>query len=512
MDPDRLFKTRLHFSLLTPILETLIQSDPQGTCLKPKSIFQRNWRSLFIVLTFLADAIVIIMTSALSAVIVDLIPEVPTVSLEFYFFFTWYSLLIILSTGLVMGLYRSAFHTNRSQQNRLAGRVYFYSFLIILASFTVFKVQDYQRGFLLPFFALLPFIYSFGRWILYEFHAEMQRLGYGIHNALIVGYENGGMEVFWRFKGFPELGYNVRGLVLKRPKKRGGRSQIRQYGIGQLEEVVRKEGIDRAFIPSPKFITNGYSDLIDICRRERIELKVLSPEADHLLDLAKVNDIAGITLYAPERIHVDAIRKRAKRLFDIVAAILCLIMLSPVFILTILSILLESGRPVFFKQKRSLTKGGRTFPFYKFRSMVKNADELKASLFHDNETDGALFKIKNDPRMTRVGRFIRKYSIDELPQLFNVLKGDMSLVGPRPLPVKDFEKVEVEEEFWEAIRDREKVKPGMTGLWQISGRSNIGFKEMVLLDLYYVENQSLLFDLEILFATIPVVVFGKGAY
>ncbi|MEX2117164.1 MAG: sugar transferase, partial [Bacteroidota bacterium] len=155
---------------------------------------------------------------------------------------------------------------------------------------------------------------------------------------------------------------------------------------------------------------------------------------------------------------------------------------------------------------------GKGFYFYKFRSMVKNADEMKQSLFELNESDGALFKMKNDPRATRVGKFIRKYSIDELPQLFNVLKGDMSLVGPRPLPVKDYEKVEVEEEFWEAIRDREKVKPGMTGLWQISGRSNVGFKEMVLLDLYYVENQSLLFDLEILFATIPVVLFGKGAY
>jgi exopolysaccharide biosynthesis polyprenyl glycosylphosphotransferase len=483
--------------------------------LGPKSFLRRNWRSFFILLSFTADAVVIITTSALSAVIVDLIPNVPTVSLKFYFFFTWYSMLIILGTGLIMGLYRSAFHTNKAQQKRLAGKVYLYSFLIILASFTVFKVQDYQRGFLLPFFALLPFVYSFGRWILYEFNSEMQRLGYGIHNALIVGYENGGMEVFWRFKGFPELGYNVRGLVLKNPQKNqksGSMPKIRQYAVKELEEVVKRERIDRAFVPSEKFITNGYSELIEICRRERIKLKVLSPEADQLLDMAKVNDIAGITLYAPERIHIDAIRKKIKRLFDIVATLCLLLLLSPVFIVTILSILVESGRPVFFKQKRSSTKGGRAFYFYKFRSMVKNADELKDSLFRNNESDGALFKMKNDPRMTRVGRFIRKYSIDELPQLFNVLKGDMSLVGPRPLPVKDYDKVKVEEEFWEAIRDREKVKPGMTGLWQISGRSNVGFKEMVLLDLYYVENQSLLFDLEILFATIPVVVFGKGAY
>jgi lipopolysaccharide/colanic/teichoic acid biosynthesis glycosyltransferase len=114
--------------------------------------------------------------------------------------------------------------------------------------------------------------------------------------------------------------------------------------------------------------------------------------------------------------------------------------------------------------------------------------------------------------MTRIGRFIRKFSIDELPQLFNVLKGDMSLVGPRPLPIEDFHKVSVGDDVWDAISDRAKVKPGITGLWQISGRSDLSFNEMVLLDLYYVEHQSLLFDIEILFETLPAVLFSRGAY
>jgi lipopolysaccharide/colanic/teichoic acid biosynthesis glycosyltransferase len=174
--------------------------------------------------------------------------------------------------------------------------------------------------------------------------------------------------------------------------------------------------------------------------------------------------------------------------------------------------MIESGFPIFFKHRRASVRGGKEFNFIKFRSMIKNADQMKESLFRENETDGILFKMKNDPRMTRVGQFIRKYSIDELPQLINVIKGEMSLVGPRPLPIADFDKADERLEYWDFVKVRDRVKPGITGLWQISGRSNLGFKEMVWLDLYYVENQSLLFDLEILFETIPVVLFGKGAY
>jgi lipopolysaccharide/colanic/teichoic acid biosynthesis glycosyltransferase len=199
-------------------------------------------------------------------------------------------------------------------------------------------------------------------------------------------------------------------------------------------------------------------------------------------------------------------------LFDIIGSFCLIVLLSPVFLLAIIGILLESGRPVFFLQQRAAIKGGKEFYFVKFRSMISNADELKEEMDAHNEADGALFKIKNDPRVTRVGRIIRKFSIDELPQLFNVLKGDMSLVGPRPLPLSDFCKANQPDEFWDTIKDRASVKPGMTGLWQVSGRSDVKFKDMILLDLYYVENHSIMFDLEILFETIPAVLFGRGAY
>lgn len=482
------------------------------------AFLRRNWRSFFIGLAISIDTLAVIASASVVALLLKVVPFLPPVSPKFFVFFIIYSVPIVIIMGMLLGLYRSAFHSHERTENRIAAKAYLYSFLIILASFTAFKVTEYQRGFLFPFFLILPAFWMVGRALLRNFNIAMQERGFGIHKALIVGYENGGAKVFERFKGFPELGYEIRGLVSKHRIERRRRSAqmtgefIPHYSMNDIEAVIRDEKIDRVFIPSPRFITNGYSELIRISKKRRIKVKVLSPEADSLLRMARIHDIAGITLYAPARPRVEFLRKFFKRSFDIVGSLALLFALSPVFVVTAVAICWESGFPIFFRQRRASIKGGKSFYFYKFRSMVRNADELKDSLLDKNEADGALFKLKNDPRMTKVGRFIRKYSIDELPQLFNVLKGDMSLVGPRPLPVGDFERVKEDAEFWEAIRDREKVKPGMTGLWQISGRSEIGFREMVLLDLYYIEHQSLLFDLEILFATIPVVLFGKGAY
>jgi lipopolysaccharide/colanic/teichoic acid biosynthesis glycosyltransferase len=144
--------------------------------------------------------------------------------------------------------------------------------------------------------------------------------------------------------------------------------------------------------------------------------------------------------------------------------------------------------------------------------MIKGAESQQSDLYEFNEVSGGLFFMKTDPRITKVGRILRKYSLDELPQLFNVLLGDMSLVGPRPLSIADLSNISTENKLNGYYKLRANAKPGITGLWQISGRREINFREMVLLDFYYIENQSLLFDLEILFATMPVVLFGKGAY
>ncbi|MCL6520217.1 MAG: sugar transferase [Armatimonadetes bacterium] len=194
-----------------------------------------------------------------------------------------------------------------------------------------------------------------------------------------------------------------------------------------------------------------------------------------------------------------------KRCLDVVISLMMLIILAPLMLLVALAIKLESEGPIIYKQTR-VGKNGREFTFYKFRSMFRDADKRLAELRHLNEADGPIFKIKNDPRITKVGRIIRKTSIDELPQLFNVLKGDMSLVGPRPpLPVEVAQ-------YTARDRQRLNVIPGITCLWQISGRSNIGFDRWVELDLEYIRNQSLWLDLKILLLTIPAVIKGTGAH
>jgi exopolysaccharide biosynthesis polyprenyl glycosylphosphotransferase len=194
-----------------------------------------------------------------------------------------------------------------------------------------------------------------------------------------------------------------------------------------------------------------------------------------------------------------------KRLLDIFVSSLVLIALSPLFLVVALLIKLDSIGPVFFVQERvGLSK--RRFRMYKFRTMVVNAEQKQSELERVNEAVGPVFKIKNDPRVTRVGRFLRKRSIDELPQLLNVLKGDMSLVGPRPLDLRDYYGLD---EDW--LRRRFSVPPGITGLWQVNGRSSVPFQEWMELDLRYIDHWSFWLDVKVIAKTIPAVLKGVGA-
>ncbi len=197
---------------------------------------------------------------------------------------------------------------------------------------------------------------------------------------------------------------------------------------------------------------------------------------------------------------------RTKRSLDLVAIVLSLPLTIPIFLICIFSIKVNSRGPAFFTQKR-VGKNGELFDFYKFRSMVINAEKLKDELIEKNESkDGVIFKMKDDPRITKVGKFLRRTSLDELPQLINILKGDMTLVGPRPPVPREVNEYNLNE------RKRLDVVPGLTCIWQVSGRSEVPFKQQVVMDKDYIRTRSFRKDLMLLFKTIPAVLFGKGAY
>ncbi|VTU62468.1 Undecaprenyl-phosphate galactose phosphotransferase (plasmid) [Lactobacillus buchneri CD034] [Leuconostoc pseudomesenteroides] len=210
-------------------------------------------------------------------------------------------------------------------------------------------------------------------------------------------------------------------------------------------------------------------------------------------------------------VNRDQIEKRIfyhcfKRFFDELLSIIAIILLIPIFI--IISILIKAddpGGPIFYSQIR-IGRNGQPFKMYKFRSMVINADKMLNNLLDQNDVEGAMFKMKSDPRVTRVGRIIRKYSIDELPQLVNVIKGDMALVGPRPALKREIQK------YTEYDKQRLLVTPGCTGLWQVSERNNVGFHRMVKLDIEYIRRSGIMFDLCILLRTVAIMIFPNDAY
>ncbi|MFT7586537.1 MAG: exopolysaccharide biosynthesis polyprenyl glycosylphosphotransferase [Cellvibrionaceae bacterium] len=234
-------------------------------------------------------------------------------------------------------------------------------------------------------------------------------------------------------------------------------------------------------------------------------------KAARMLEIYAKNDFSSHRMASQLRLNLliyvirGKVMQNLKRSFDFTVALIALIAFSPIIVATALLIKLTSPGPIFFYQER-VGMWGKSFDCFKLRSMYIDAEERKKELMEQNEADGPVFKMKNDPRITRVGRFIRKTSIDEIPQLFNVLRGDMSLVGPRPAVPQ-----EVDEYDFVSL-GRLNAIPGITGLQQVSGRSNLDFKRWVELDLQYIEEQSLLTDVKILLRTIPAVVFARGAY
>ena len=485
--------------------------------LRKNAFIRRNWRSIFASITYVTDSLAVFSCGITAWYLLSQFYSGPVLSRNAALLVVASFWAILSFFVLIIGLYRQSYPANSRSQFLLATKSYVYAITSILVSFYFLHLVNIPRSYIILCLLLIPVYFLIGRGVIALLAEAFQGLGLGVHNALILanGTETG--DTSYQFRNFPDLGYCIKGLVVNSKHSQTDNGiflgrKIPVYTLPELDSLITQEDIDRIFIPSTSFVVNGFHEIVEKCKHHNVKIKVVSPEASSLLRVARVYDIAGITLYTPPRPRIEMGKRALKRIFDILGAATLIVLLSPIFILTGIAIYLESGWPVVYTQRRASIKGGKEFRFIKFRSMIQNAEKIREYLSDLNESSGALFKLKNDPRMTKVGRFIRKLSFDELPQLFNVLVGNMSLVGPRPLPVEDFEKVKIGNDFWDAISDRSKVQPGITGLWQISGRSDLSFNEMVLLDLYYVEHQSLLFDLEILFETLPAVLFNRGAY
>ena len=275
--------------------------------------------------------------------------------------------------------------------------------------------------------------------------------------------------------------------------------------VERLEEVLCQVPVDIVYIAGnvQKHGTE-MQNAVKLC--ERFGIPFALPAHPFRMDRARPEDNYAVADgYLHFVTHAPAPHQQAiKRLFDIISSAVALVVLAPLLVGVAVAIKLTSCGPVFFKQKR-VGLHGKTFDMLKFRSMVVNAEELKEKLAALNEQTGPVFKMKNDPRITGIGRFIRKYSIDELPQLLNVLRGEMSVVGPRPPVPKEVEKYAA----WQ--RRRLSVRPGLTCIWQVSGRNQISFEEWMYLDMQYIDNWTLLTDLSLILKTVPVVVTGRGA-
>lgn len=275
--------------------------------------------------------------------------------------------------------------------------------------------------------------------------------------------------------------------------------------LEHLDDVLDTAHVDEMIIADPDFPEEEAVDLVDRCHQRGVRVRIAPSTMEILIQRAEFVPGESVPLFELGPPVFEGIDFALKRAFDVIAATILLLLLSPILILTVLAVRLSSRGPALFRSVRPGI-GQRPFECLKFRTMHTDAEQKLADLESLNEASGALFKIKDDPRLTPVGRFLRRFSLDELPQLINVLRGEMSLVGPRPLPVRDFELLE----GWH--RKRYLVLPGMTGLWQVSGRSELDFDDLVRLDFIYLERWSLALDLAILVKTLPAVLTRRGAY
>ena len=400
------------------------------------------------------------------------------------------------------------------------------SLLIIAAAFmyrggVAYRAFSYSRGiFILDFLLVLVSIGTV-RMLLRRGQILIRRRGVNLIPTLIVGRGPEAALCIREMRARPELGYRVIGVVENGRVDRSAPATFEGVpviaGLKGLPEAIRESGANEVIISDPNVPGEALFDvMIQTGRRRGVEFRIAPTLLNCLPSKTEIDQVGSLPMVTLFRSPLSAAARTVKRSSDLIIALLALAILSPLWLLIALLIKLDSRGSVFYQQER-VGMDGRVFLFYKFRTMRPGTGDAEHREFqrmyimgqpesNQGDEERPAYKLRGDERVTRLGRILRKTSLDELPQLFNVLGGDMSIVGPRP-PIP----YEVESyELWH--RKRLDMKPGITGLWQVSGRNRLSFEEMVRMDLYYIENWSLLLDLKIILRTLPVMWKGADAY
>lgn len=341
-----------------------------------------------------------------------------------------------------------------------------------------------------------------------ELRRRQRGRGLGVERVLVVGAAEVGRAVLRNILARPDLGLQAVGFVDDDPAR--GEADIgRVRALGRLDNlstIIIEQGVDLVIIALSWEHHRKILSVVRECERQDVQVRIVPDLFQLHLSQVQIEMLEGIPLLGVNgRVRIPASGRLLKRLMDVALVLLGAPVWLALFVLIALAIRLEGPGPIFYRQPR-VGQGGRAFRFWKFRTMVPNAADLHAEIVQASGQDPRHPKLRDDPRRTRVGRWLRRLSLDELPQVINILNGEMSVIGPRP-PTPD------EVALYEPWHmQRLQIRPGLTGLWQVSGRSDVPFEEMVLLDLYYIEHWSPLLDLEILLRTIPKVLSGEGAY
>jgi exopolysaccharide biosynthesis polyprenyl glycosylphosphotransferase len=374
----------------------------------------------------------------------------------------------------------------------------------------VFHVKMFSARFLVAFLIAACAASISSRLVIRFGLHQVRKHGRNLRNIVIVGTGPRASQFAKIVESKPELGYKILGFIDQpwaglEEFHRNGHKVIADFA--GLEELLRTHVVDEVVIALPiRTLHMQAAQIAAACEVQGITFRVFSDLFDLRIASARADDMLGELLITHHTGMTEGWRTDAKRLFDIVVSSALLLLLIPLLVVIAAGVKLSGPGPVLFAQSR-VGLGKRRFKMYKFRTMDADAEQRISQLKHLNEVSGPVFKLRDDPRITPFGKCLRKCSLDELPQLINVIKGEMSLVGPRPLPLRDYEGFNQD---WQ--RRRFSVRPGLTCLWQIAGRSTIPFETWMQLDLEYIDGWSLWLDMQILLRTIPAVLKGFGAF